>query len=137
MTRIHDPCTHTCTNHSVPHHHLQPSPKSKTLATIQTLNVASVSSPPSSTIASCRNNFLTPSFISSTTQNNLSSPPYMNIKRETTHDWTSVSQIATSTHISTFETHKRVLWLEKEEAHTYKWDWTTTIEAALQPLRRQ
>jgi len=40
MTRSHDPYTHTYTNHSVPHHHLQPSPKSEALATIQILNVA-------------------------------------------------------------------------------------------------
>jgi len=31
----------------------------------------------------------------------------------------------------------RVLRLEKGKAHTYKRDWTTTIEAASQPLRRQ
>jgi len=53
MTRSHNPCTHTYTNHSVPHHHLQPSPKSETLTTIQTLNAASVSLPPSLTITSC------------------------------------------------------------------------------------
>jgi len=35
MTHSHDPCTYTYTNHSVPHHHLQPSPKSEILTTIQ------------------------------------------------------------------------------------------------------
>jgi len=82
----HDPCTHTCTNHSVPHPHLQPSLKSETPATIQTLNAASVPSPPSSTTTSRWNGFTTPPFISSAMQNNLSSPPYQNGKRETTND---------------------------------------------------
>jgi len=136
MTCNHDPCTHTCTNHSVPHHHLQPSPKSETLATIQTLNTASVSSPPSSTTESRRNNITTPSFISPATQNNLSSPPYLNGKCET-HDWTTMSQIATLTHTLMLKTHKRVLRLEKGEIDTYKRDWTTTMEATFQPLRRQ
>ena len=104
MTRSHDPCTHTYTNHSVPHHHLQPSPKLETLATIQTLNPASVSLSPSLIIASRRNSFTKPSSIPPVTQNNLTSPPYLNRKRETTHDWTTVSQITTSTHTSTFET---------------------------------
>jgi len=54
MTCSHDPCTHICTNHSVPHHHLQPSPKSETLTTIQTLNAAIVSSPPSLTTTHVR-----------------------------------------------------------------------------------
>jgi len=107
MTRSHDPCTHIYTNHSVPHHHLQPSPKSETLTTIQTLNATSVSLPPSLTIASRRNSFTKPSFILPVTQNNLSSLPYLNRKCETTHDWTIVSQITTSTHTSTFETLTR------------------------------
>jgi len=45
-----------------------------------------------------------------------------------------VSQIATSTHTLTFETHRRVLRFEKGEVHTYKRDWMTTMEAVLQPL---
>ena len=79
--------------------------------------------PPSSTTASCWNSFTTPSFISSATQNNLSSPSYLNGNIP----WlTIVSQITISTHTSTSETHKRVLRFEKGEAHTYKRDWMTT-----------
>ena len=95
-----------------------------------------MSSPPSLTTTSHRNSFTTPSFISLVTQNNLSSPPYLNGKWNIPR-LTTMSQIATSTHTSTFETHRRVLWFKKGEAHTYKRDWITTMEAASQPLRRQ